>query len=773
MCVPEKHQSEMKIAFIGNYPPKACGIGTFTENLANSILANLAADHLGEVAEIIAMEDPSEAHTYPSVVTRTIDPNELSSYRKTAAYLNEGDFDLVVLQHEYGIFGGDDGSYILTLLNRLKIPLITTFHTVLKQPSPGQRNVLRSIAGRSQQVVVMSQMARSFLQEIFEVPDEKIAVIEHGVPIVESEARPALRERLGWADKKVIFTFGLLGRGKGIETAVRALPKIVMEHPDTHYVVLGKTHPHVVRDSGEEYREYLHQLADDLGVGDHLEMIAEFATEQKLFDYLRACDLYVIPYPNEAQITSGTLAYAVGAGTAILSTPFWHATELLEDGRGHLFDFHDSRQLAQQANALLNDEKTLRQLRLTTSEYGKDILWPKVGAQYLETIDLACKHYEQQRDRHGELELPELDLQHLYRFTDDVGILQHGKYSLPNRHEGYCLDDNGRALLLVAMLLENDKVQDRQRLEELAEIYTTYIYHAQNEDGSFRNFMSYDRRFLEKRGSEDSFGRAFWAIGYCLAHPPRPDLQPIYRELFDRSIHRLEEMHSPRTVAYGILGLSYFLDARPGDEFILNKLQQYCQRLVDGYRHFQRPDWQWFEPYLTYSNGILPYALFRALRHLDRDDLRNVAERTTEFLTEKTVVRGVLRPVGCLDWYHIGKEQSRFDQQPVDAMGKVLLFEEACRHGELQTSCNHVLTAFEWFIGKNDLDLPLYEPQTGGCYDGLMKTGLNRNQGAESLISYLISRVVVERYLRERGEEDEQTQQVQGLLASLSETVTS
>ena len=760
----------MKVAFIGNYPPKACGIGTFTENLARSILANLDACQLTEVAEVIAMEDPTEEHVYPPVVTRTIDPGDLTAYRSTANYLNDGDFDLVVLQHEYGIFGGDDGGFILTLLNRLKLPVVTTFHTVLKQPSPGQRNVLRAIAERSQQVVVMSQMARSLLQEIFEVPERKIAVIEHGVPVVKSDSREVLRERLGWTDKKVIFTFGLLGRGKGIETAVRALPDIVERHPNAHYVVLGKTHPHVVRDSGEEYRDYLRHLAEELGVSEHLEMIAEFATEQKLFDYLRACDLYVIPYPNEAQITSGTLAYAVGAGTAILSTPFWHATELLADGRGHLFDFHDPKQLARRAGDLLSDERALKQLRYVTAKYGDDLLWPKIGAQYLRAFDVAREFFDEQQTRHADLELPPLDLQHLLRFTDDVGILQHGKYSLPNRHEGYCLDDNGRALLLVAMLLE-EKTEHRERLEQLAEIYTTYIYHAQNDDGSFRNFMSYDRRFLEKRGSEDSFGRAFWAIGYCLAHPPRPDLQPMYRELFDRSVHQLEQMHSPRTVAYGILGLSYYLDANPGDEHILNKLQQYCQKLVAGYRHFQRRDWQWFEPYLTYSNGILPYALFRALRHLDRDDLREVAERTTEFLTEKTVVRGVLRPVGCQDWFTCGGQPSQFDQQPVDAMGKVLLFTEACRYDELQSACDHALTAFEWFTGKNDLDLSLYEPQTGGCYDGLMKTGLNRNQGAESLLSYLIARVTIERYLRQRGEEAEQAQQMRGLLDTLAETV--
>ena len=740
----------MKIALIGNYPPKACGIGTFTNSVARALLANLNTDRIDSFAEVIAMEDADANHDYPAEVTRTITTDDPAAYRATADYLNAGGFDLVLLQHEYGIFGGDDGVFILQLLDRLRLPLVVTCHTVLREPSFGQRNVLRRIIERAQTTVVMSQMAAGLLREVFGAAEDAITVIEHGVPKIDTLPRAELRAKLGWADRTVLFTFGLLGRGKGIETAIRALPAIAAEHPDLLYVVLGKTHPHVLRDSGEEYREYLLGLAEELGVGDNLQMISEFATEQDLFARLRACDLYVIPYPNEAQITSGTLAYAVGSGAAVISTPFWHATELLDEGRGRLFPFHDHRALADTARELLGDPAALTELRRRATDYGRRLEWPTIGQQYLDAFgDATAAYHEAQLLRSAaRTELPALDLQHLLRFTDDCGILQHGKYAIPNRYEGYCLDDNGRALLLVGMLCR-EGMGDRATLARLADTYLAYIYHAQNVDGTFRNFASYDRRFLERVGSEDSYGRALWGVAYCLAHPPRSDQRPLLEEIFIRAVGHLDRARSPRTVAYGVLALSYFLDHHPGDEAMLNYLDRLCNRLVDHYRDSQHEDWRWFEGYLTYSNGILPYALFRALRHIKTDEVRRVAEESTDFLARQTIHDGVLSPIGCeAPFLHRG-ERPRFDQQPVDVMAKVLLFSEACRHQDMQPHCEHTRIAFDWFLGKNDLNVPLYDPETGGCNDGLMASGANRNQGAESLLAYLISRVEMEAFRRD------------------------
>ena len=740
----------MKIAFLGNYPPKACGIGTFTFSLARAILSNLKASEISEYAEVIVMEDPSDDHDYPVEVTRHIRPQEPADYRDAADYLNDNDFDLLVLQHEYGIFGGDDGMHVMHLLDKLRIPLIVTYHTVLKEPSFGQRDVLGRIAERAQAVVVMTQLASQLLSDVFDVAADKIHVIEHGVPVIESASREALRADRGWTDRHVLFTFGLLGRGKGIETSIRALPAIVKAYPNTLYVVLGKTHPHVIKHSGEEYREYLQDLAEELGVGENLQMISKFASEQELFDGLRAADVYVVPYPNEAQITSGTLAYAVGAGAGIVSTPFWHAAELLQEGRGRLFPFHDSKALANTVIDLLANPDELRRMRQRAADYGAHLLWPRIGKQYLKVFGeakVAFQDYE--RTVRKPVRLPALKLDHLLRMTDDCGILQHGKYAIPNRYEGYCLDDNGRALLLVGMLARYN-MADAALLNRLADTYISYILHAQNLDGTFRNFMGYDRRFLEQRGSEDSYGRALWGVAYCLAHPVRADHRPLLHEIFIRAIGHLESNRSPRTVAYGVLALSYYLDNSPTDEDMLNLLDRMCGRLVDHYNDSRQEGWNWFENYLTYSNGILPFALFRALNHLNKESIRAVAVESTNFLADQTVLDGVLHPIGCTEPFTFRNARPEFDQQPVDVMCKVLLFSEACRHQDLQRHCGNIGVAFAWFTGANALKAPLYNPETGGCFDGLMASGVNHNQGAESLLAYLISRVEMENFIKGR-----------------------
>lgn len=762
----------MKIAFLGNYPPKACGIGTFTNSLARAILSNLEVDIIADYAEIIALEDPDDNHAYPEEVTRCIRPKEPNDYRETADYLNNGDFDLLVVQHEYGIFGGDDGAYVLHLLDRVRIPVVVTFHTVLKEPSFGQRSVLRRVARRAQAVVVMSELAKQLLNDVFGVREHKIHLIEHGVPVIDSAPREEVRRRMGWGDAPVLFTFGLLGRGKGIETSIRALPIIAERYPNVKYVVLGKTHPHVLRTNGEEYREYLQQLAEDLGVGDNLEMIARFASEQELFDCLRAADVYIVPYPNEAQITSGTLAYAVGAGAGIVSTPFWHAAELLREGRGRLFDFHDDEELAESVIDLLDHPEALDEMRRRAADYGKQLLWPRIGKQYLDSFTTARERFDADDTRRGgALHLPPLKLDHLLRLTDDVGIVQHAKFAVPNRFEGYCLDDNGRALLLVSMMAERG-LGDGDTLARLADTYLAYIYHAQNSDGTFRNFMAYDRRFLETKGSEDSYGRALWGVSYCMAHPPRHDQRYLAKEIFDRAVWHLEAMSSPRTIAYGVIAISHYLNYQPGNEDLLTLLDRLCDRLIRHYNDSRKEDWNWFEAYMTYSNGILPYALFKALGHINKESIQQTAEQTSQFLADHTIIDGVMRPIGCVEPYVHRGERPRYDQQPVDVMCKVLLFSEACRHQDLQPHCEHVRTAFAWFTGQNDMKVPLYNENTGGCMDGLLESGLNQNQGAESVLAYLISRVELHDYCQEHldgdcSETDDDEEDISRLLSDI------
>lgn len=754
----------MKIALLGNYPPKACGIATFTNSLARALHANLTAAEIADFCEIIAIEDPGDHNEYPKEVGCILPRDERNAYVSTAEYLNRGGFDLLIVQHEYGIFGGPDGEYLLSLTDRLRIPLMVTCHTVLKQPSEGQCSVMRRLSVRAQVMVVMSQMAKRFMETVYKVPSKKVQVIEHGVPEIEMDGRDALREKFGWSEDRVLFTFGLLGRGKGIETVIRALPAIVAENPKTKYIVLGKTHPNVIKHEGEAYREELYALAEELGVGEHLEMVSEFATEQHLFECLRATDAYVIPYPNEAQITSGTLAYAVGAGAAVVSTPFWHAQELLAEGRGRLFGFHDADDCAAQVLDLLNDQATLDGVRAAAAAYGQTLLWPRIGAEYIDAFGTACIRYERmtaspyhastialypsQPPNGGGAPAHRrptaLRLEHLYRMTDDCGLVQHAKYSTPNRFEGYCLDDNGRALVFTCLAHKSNlssRVQ-RRKLESLTDTYLAYVYHAQHEDGCFRNFMSFGHDWLENEGSEDSYGRALWGLATCVRYPPRPDQASLANECFIRAIGHLDRRTSPRTLAYGVIALSDYLLARD-DQNLRDLLHRTVNRLLDHYRDNRHDDWEWFEAYLTYDNALLPLALYRSLDVFPNEEVRGVAASTKNFLLKQTLVGHVPRPVGCHDFCPQGEEPGQFDQQPLEVLAEVLLHKTVYDLTGQQLHAERAHAFFSWFLGNNDLGAPLYDARTYGVYDGLTKLGPNRNQGAESLLAYLISQIMI------------------------------
>jgi glycosyltransferase involved in cell wall biosynthesis len=742
IIIKDKAKKFMKIAVIGNYPPKACGIATFTENLVSALHYNVIKSRKSIEISLIAIDDTGDQLNYPSEVVRVIQKEDPASYLATAQYINQHQFDCVLVQHEFGIFGGKDGSYIISLIRRLNAPVVFTLHTVLKQPSPDQKRITQSIAKYAQKIIVMSHLACRFLSNIYNISDEQLVCIQHGIPDIQTEERAVLRQKLEVQDKTMLLTFGLLSRGKGVDTVVRALPALVEKHPDIVYVILGKTHPNVVKEEGESYRDSLKEMAAELGVRDHLRFVDEFADEQKLFEYIRACDVYVIPYLNEAQITSGTLAYAVGAGAAIVSTPFWHATELLDEGRGKLFPFADHHALSNILLELLDDEPLRETLRERTYTYGLDTKWNVVGKEYLDVLlhqTVLRKHLQAEK----KIAIPALNLNHLHRLTDDTGIIQHAKFAIPNRFEGYCLDDNARAYLLAAMVLQE---REDAELLQAAETYVSYIFHAQHPDGLFRNFMSFERNFLEHIGSEDAFGRAFWAIGYGIAHPPADHHLDMLCELFNRSHLKVSQLQSPRAIAYCVAALSYFLERYPNDGSIQQLLQEQTLRLCHSYEQHRMDKWEWFEPYMTYCNGIMPYALFRAVDFVDSDQrtyLLRVAEATADFLQQHTFRYGYLSPIGCHQPFTINTIGTQeFDQQPVDAMNSVLLYAEAYRVTQDQQYKEAAIKSFHWFLGNNELEISLYDAQTNGCYDGLTANGANGNQGAESLIAYLLAHQV-------------------------------
>jgi glycosyltransferase involved in cell wall biosynthesis len=733
----------MKLAFIGTFPPRQCGIGTFTNNLYHAMLDNNPSRDNKHEGFVVALNDNNIDYEYPREVKLTIRQEHQQDYLKAAKFINLSGVDLCILEHEFGIFGGQSGVYILPLLHRLEIPLVVTLHTILKSPSYNEKAILQEICKMAHKIVVMSHKAIKFLVSIYGVPREKIVYIEHGVPDIQFNPENSKKE-FKLERKKVLLTFGFLGRNKGIETVIKALPKVVEKHPEVIYIVLGKTHPNVLRHSGEEYRIFLSRLVKTLQVEKHVIFLNEFIGVQDLFKYLYACDIYITPYLNEAQITSGTLSYAVGVGCAAISTPYWHATELLAEGRGRFFNFNDSDALSTTLNELLDRPEVLNELKRKAYDYGRKITWPKTGDKYVKLATAILKEEQYPVEKKETvidlLILPPFSLTHINRLTDDTGIIQHAKFGIPNYKEGYCLDDNARALLMVLMAYR--EMKDTRALE-LSPIYLSYIHYMQNPNGTFRNFLSFSRNFLDEVGSEDSFGRTIWALGYLLGNAPNDAYYQTGKMIFFNASPNFEKLKSIRSIANTMIGISYYLKSNPSDDAMTERLRNLAHVLVNHYYANESANWHWFESLLAYDNGILPLALLHSAEILNDDKITEIGLATMNFLTSHTLKDNYLSIIGNEKWYKKEGERSVFAQQPIDAMAMVLMYHQAFHVTKDKAYLNKLYTSFLWFLGENDLRMSLYDFETNGCCDGFESYGVNRNQGAESSLAYLISHLTV------------------------------
>lgn len=734
----------MKIALIGTYPPRKCGIGTFTNNLLKAIASSTGQDDLAAVARVIAINDSGQNYDYPVEVILNIRQNRQRDYITAAKQINFSEAEICILEHEFGIFGGDDGVYILSLIHRLELPLIVTLHTVLKEPSYTQRSIIEEIGERAARIVVMSKRAIEFLKEIYNIPSEKIDYIEHGVPDFEKVSPLDIKKKYNFEDRKLLLTFGLISRNKGIETVINALPDVVKKYPELLYIISGKTHPEVVKHSGEEYRTFLQRLVKHHGLERNVFFNNEFLSEKKLFEYLSASDIYITPYLNEAQITSGTLSYAVGVGSAVVSTPYWHAQEILDNGRGRLFGFKDSIHLSQVILELLDDEPRINELKERAYEYGRSIRWPIIGKQYLSLLSYIQNSWNRELDLkkpsiHIPL-LPVYNLSHVKRLTDDTGIVQHAKYGIPNLKEGYCLDDNSRALLMALMAYRQNKDQDAL---ELIPIYLSFIHYMQRDNGNFGNFLSFSRQFLDEYGSEDSFGRTVWALGFLISNAPNDAFKQIGREIYARSIQYFNKLNSPRGIANVIIGIAYYLKDSQEDEQQLQLLLSLVAKLVRAYRENSEENWHWFENTINYDNGIMPLAMYHAAEITNDDEYLHIANESLEFLEKVTYYHEYLSPVGNKGWYENGGNLAEYDQQSIDVMAMVLLYHQAFKVTKKKAFIDKLFASYMWFLGENSLRLPIYDHETCGCCDGLQSTGVNRNQGAESTLAYWISHLTV------------------------------
>ena len=739
-----KHTSEIrKIAFVGDYLPRKCGIATFTHDMH----ASLAARFPDAECIVVPVNDRPEGYEYPAEVRFEIDEQDLDSYRRAADFLNFANTDVVCLQHEYGIYGGPAGAHILGLVRDLRMPFVITLHTVLREPDIDQRRVLTQLTTMSARVVVMTERARTFLREIYGVPDAKIDLIAHGIPDTPFVDSNRYKDQFGVEGRLVALTFGLLSPNKGIEHMLRAIPEILESFPDFVYIVLGATHPDLVRDQGERYRLSLERLARELGIKEHVIFYNRFVELKELTEFIRAADVYVTPYLNPAQITSGTLAYSFGCGKAIVSTPYWHAEELLADGRGVLVPFADSNALAREICGLLHDEPRRMAMCAQAYRLGREMIWNHSAGRYMDSFqqtrlgrqDQPFKQLAVRTLAEQQADLPDWRLDHLVRMTDETGIFQHATYTIPNFAEGYCTDDNARALLLTVLLEELGVGEPH--VQRFATTYAAFLQAAfDRKQGRFRNFLGFDRRWLETVGSEDSHGRALWALGTCVGRSRRPDIPFWAATHFEMGLPALLETTSPRTWVFGLLGISEYRRRLGGDRHAAQVHDTLTARLIDLYDRTATPDWPWFEDILSYDVARLPQALIAGARDSGNARALEVGLHTLRWLvTIQTAPQKHFRSIGCNGFYRRGKERARFDQQPVEACATVCACLEAYRVTQDATWMNEARSAFEWFLGRNDLGQELYDPTTGGCCDGLQEDRINRNQGAESTLAFLHS----------------------------------
>ena len=738
------HHSEIrKIAFVGDYLPRKCGIATFTHDMYASI-----ADQFPDAeCFVVPVNDRPDGYDYPPEVRFEIDEAELESYRRAADFLNFANTDVVCLQHEYGIYGGTAGGHVLALVRDLRMPVVTTFHTILRQPNDDQRRVLIELAALSARVVVMTERARTFLREIYGIPDAKIDPIAHGIPDTPFVDPNLYKEQFGVEGRLVALTFGLLSPNKGIEHMLRAVPEILKKFPNFAYIVLGATHPDLVRDQGERYRLGLERLARVLGIGKHVIFYNRFVELNELTEFIRAADVYVTPYLNPAQITSGTLAYSFGCGKAIVSTPYWHAEELLADGRGVLVPFADPAALAREVGGLLGDEPRRAAMCAEAYRLGRAMIWEHSAQRYMESFQQSRLGRQDQPFKplvvrtlaEEQAELPDWRLDHLSRMTDATGMLQHATHTIPNFAEGYCTDDNARALLLTVHLEELG--QAGVEVDRLATRYAAFLQAAFNpETKRFRNFLGFDRRWLEESGSEDSHGRAMWALGTCVGRSRRPDLPAWATAHFERALPAVLDTTSPRTWAFGLLGIREYLRRFGGDRLATQARDTLTARLIDIYDRTITPDWPWFEEILSYDIARLPQALIAVGHESGNARALEVGLQSLAWLvTVQTAPQDHFRAIGSNGFYLKGQVPARFDQQPIEAAATVSACLEAYRVTGDSAWMKEACSAFEWFLGRNDLGLELYDPGTGGCFDGLQEDRVNRNQGAESTLAFLLA----------------------------------
>ncbi len=735
---PDRSRLGTHIALVGGFTPRRCGIATFTADIHASLLT--ASPQV--VVDVYAMTPAADHTQFDPAVSATIIEDMPESYAAAAQAINASGADIVWLQHEFGLFGGPAGDMILGLVERIAAPLMVTLHTVIPDPDPAQHRVMQQLVARAAKLIVMSERARFLLGTRYGAAREQIELIPHGVPDRPFGRSTQFKARCGFSSRKLLLTFGLLSPGKGIESVIRALPAIIGDHPELLYCIVGVTHPNLLAHEGEAYRTGLHQLAIELGVENHIHWIDAFVPTSELLDLIEAADVYVTPYPGVAQSTSGTLSYAMALGKAVVSTPYAHATELLADDHGVLVPFNDSAAFAREIAALLDHPDRMLALQKRAYGRGRAMLWPAFAARCLDVIGSA-------RSTAAAPAVLSVGLGGLLRICDDTGILQHSIHDVPDRAHGYCIDDNARALMLMNRLdTFADPAQGR-----LTATFAAFVQSAWNDEAAaFRNFMDFGRNWLEDAGSQDSCGRAIWALGATALQGGTPAIKRWASGLFERSAPSALGFRSPRAAAFAMLGSDYLLGSGQKNETAASILEEGAERLLTLFGKVSSPDWLWFEASLAYDNCRLPEAMIRAGVRLDRPDFSACGMDALRWIVDQQISpSGLFRPIGSESFGHMRDVPRPFDQQPVEVWAAI----DACAAAHDLTGeriwIDHAWRAYAWFSGGNDRGLAVGDPASGSCHDGINPRGLNLNEGAESVLAYHLSTCAIRRLVGSGG----------------------
>lgn len=728
----EVSEEFLKTCFMSSYPPRECGIASFSKDLCTAMDRRFNPRLRSKV---IALNEKSGKYPYKDKVVFEITREDIEHYLEMAKRINESeDIKILCIQHEFGLFGGDYGCYLVPFLEMVNKPIVVVFHTVLPKPSHNRKKIVQAIANRVSAIIVIAEAAIDILEKDYDVPKEKIHMVHHGIPNVVFQDNIKHKEDLGLKGKIVLCSHGLLSRGKGVEYAIKALPDLKKKYPNIVYLIIGKTHPGAEYEHGKKYKEELEELVDNLNLKKNVIFIDKYVSLKALIKYILASDIYLFTNLEKEQISSGALARAFGCGRAIIATPVRYAEELLQGNRGIIVGMKDHDSFTEKIDLLLSNPKLKREIEKNSYFYSRQMIWSNVAFSYLKIFNKIVRLRDETTEK-----FPEIKLDHLKRLSDNVGVIQFSEHTTPDKKSGYTLDDNARALM--TSVLYHKFFRDKESLN-LTKNYLEFIKNAQDKEGNIKNQHKNPEEISDPY-SDDAFGRGIWALGFTINKVKGRKLRNKAKKIFDKSFKRINKLESPRAIAFSIMGLVYYYKKHPNKKtyLLVKKLSESLVSLYDKHAH---DEWRWFEPNLTYCNAQLPKALFLGYSVTKNKKHLDIAKKSLGFLSGLCIVNGKLQPIGQNGWYNRGNRRAFFDQQPVDAFALVQAFIEAYRTTKDRSYYNKAILAFNWFLGHNHLDQMIYDEATGGCFDGLGQHSLNFNQGAESTICYLLARLSIE-----------------------------